>query len=645
MSFNKSWLLVNCVRPKEPSFTPKCNHQYYLDLPDDYFTERYRAIGHDLEEKYAHETQVRIPVPRIHLPDLSFVDVKRRGMFSPFVPRHREMAGNLITMFMQSESVGELMALGAYMKDRLNPYMFQYVYQVALKHHPLSKDLPLPSIVEQFPEQFMDPVAFPLLQEETSIMAPDDRRIVELPTNFTASDLEDEQRLAYFREDIGVNMHHWHWHLVYPLEGPLEIVDKDRRGELFYYMHGQLVARYESERLSNGMARVVVYDNFREPVKEGYYSKLMRNTNMRPFAGRPPNTTLKDLNRPDAGIVVTIATFEGWLDQILLAIDQGFVIDTNGRRISLDNDQGIDILGNIVEASSLSVNQPLYGDWHNTGHDIFAYATDPDGRYLEDIGPMGDVTTAMRDPVFYRFHKHVDNVFERHKRLLPQYNRQQLSYDPININSVMCRIPKDNAAPNVLLTFWQRSQIDLSGGLDFQADGAAFVSFTHLQHADFDYVLDVSNNSSQTLMGTCRIFLAPNCDDTCHELFFNDQRKLMVELDKFTVSCKYPQTQSVELTLTLFSMSSVTPGDNRIIRPSLNSSVTISWEKSFQAIGKLTQLNPNASPQELADLEFCGCGWPHHLLLPKGSEDGAAFKLFVMISNFDDDVVNQVIPE
>lgn len=89
----------------------------------------------------------------------------------------------------------------------------------------------------------------------------------------------------------------------------------------------------------------------------------------------------------------------------------------------------------------------------------------------------------------------------------------------------------------------------------------------------------------------------------------------------------------------------MTPGDNRIIRPSLNSSVTISWEKSFQAIGKLTQLNPNASPQELQDLEFCGCGWPHHLLLPKGSEEGAAFKLFVMISNFDDDVVNQPIPE
>uniref|UniRef100_A0A336MYZ2 CSON010253 protein n=1 Tax=Culicoides sonorensis TaxID=179676 RepID=A0A336MYZ2_CULSO len=390
-------------------------------------------------------------------------------------------------------------------------------------------------------------------------------------------------------------------------------------------MHGQLVARYESERLSNGMPRVVPYSNMREPIKEGYYPKLIRNTNMRSYAGRPPNTTLKDLNRPDAGIVVTVAQVEAWLDQIILAIQQGFVIDTAGRQIPITNDQGIDILGNIIEASSLSVNQQLYGDWHNTGHDLFAYSHDPDGRYLEDIGVMGDVTTAMRDPIFYRFHKHVDDIFDRHKRLLPQYNRAQLSFAPVAVNSVMCRIPKETAAPNVLLTFWQRSQVDLSGGLDFQSDGPAFVSFVHLQHADFDYVLDISNNSSGTLLGTCRIFLAPKCDENCREFHFNEARKLMVELDKFTVS--------------------LTPGENRIVRSSLNSSVTISWEKSFQAIGKLTKLDPNMSPRDLQEFEFCGCGWPHHLLLPKGSEGGSAFKLFVMISNLEDDVVNQVIPE
>jgi hypothetical protein len=66
---------------------------------------------------------------------------------------------------------------------------------------------------------------------------------IEIPQDYTASNLELEHRVAYFREDLGINLHHWHWHLVYPFNGPREIARKDRRGELFYYMHQQMVAR------------------------------------------------------------------------------------------------------------------------------------------------------------------------------------------------------------------------------------------------------------------------------------------------------------------------------------------------------------------------------------------------------------------
>ena len=67
---------------------------------------------------------------------------------------------------------------------------------------------------------------------------------VDIAKNFTSSNADPESRTAYFREDIGVNLHHWHWHLVYPNQAPAAIIKKDRRGELFYYMHQQLLARY-----------------------------------------------------------------------------------------------------------------------------------------------------------------------------------------------------------------------------------------------------------------------------------------------------------------------------------------------------------------------------------------------------------------
>lgn len=151
------------------------------------------------------------------------------------------------------------------------------------------------------------------------------QRHIEIPRNYTASDREKEQRLAYFREDIGVNSHHWHWHLVYPGMGQLEIVKKDRRGELFYYMHHQILARYNTERFCNNLEKLRVLNNLREPVTEGYFPKIMSSLNSRTYPGRNVNTTLSDIDRD--GSKLEIADMERWVDRIVTSIDQGYVTD------------------------------------------------------------------------------------------------------------------------------------------------------------------------------------------------------------------------------------------------------------------------------------------------------------------------------
>lgn len=59
-----------------------------------------------------------------------------------------------------------------------------------------------------------------------------------------------------------------------------------------------------------------------------------------------------------------------------------FTAQNEGKDVELTEAGGIDILGNIVEASILSVNRDYYGDIHNMGHLAIALAHDPDGRYL-----------------------------------------------------------------------------------------------------------------------------------------------------------------------------------------------------------------------------------------------------------------------
>lgn len=61
---------------------------------------------------------------------------------------------------------------------------------------------------------------------------------VDIPFRGTMSVLNPEEKMSYFREDIGINSHHWHWHLVFPPFPPsAKYSNKDRRGEIFYYMH------------------------------------------------------------------------------------------------------------------------------------------------------------------------------------------------------------------------------------------------------------------------------------------------------------------------------------------------------------------------------------------------------------------------
>jgi len=164
-------------------------------------------------------------------------------------------------------------------------------------------------------------------QEASTIGESGGRVHIDIPRNYTASDREDEQRLAYFREDIGVNSHHWHWHLVYPTTGPREVVNKDRRGELFYYMHHQILARYNVERFCNNLKRVQPLNNLRTEIPEGYFPKILSSLNNRTYPARVTNQLLNDVNREDANI--EISDVERWRDRVLAAIDQGYVEDVS----------------------------------------------------------------------------------------------------------------------------------------------------------------------------------------------------------------------------------------------------------------------------------------------------------------------------
>lgn len=77
-------------------------------------------------------------------------------------------------------------------------------------------------------------------------------------------------------------------------------------------------------------------------------------------------------------------------------------------------------------------------------------------------------------------------------------------------------------------------------------------------------------------------------------------------------------------------------GKNDITRRSLESSVTIPHEVTYR---NLDNNRPAANTSSEAVFNFCGCGWPQNMLIPKGSPEGFLCQLFVMVSNGENDEV------
>ncbi|XP_012266915.2 phenoloxidase 1-like isoform X1 [Athalia rosae] len=578
--------------------------------------ERYQNVPNVVPRSRAGAPS--IPVREITVPNLGIVtNLDRKQNFSLFLPSHRQMAGRLIEIFLGMRDYEDFLSASVYCHDRVNPQMYIYCLTVAILHRPDTRNLPIPSLAEVFPDKFITSRIFADAREEANLVPAGSRIPIEIPRDYTASNLDNEHKLAYFREDLGINLHHWHWHLVYPATGPMQVVNKDRRGELLFYMHSQIMSRYNFERLCNDLKRVERWSNWREPIREGYFPKLDTVLSSRAWASRPANSVISDVNRPVDQVQFDIQDLERWRDRIYEAIQTQTIQNDRGQRVRLTEKDGIDVLGNLMEASSLSPNLNLYGDLHNFMHLVISYVHDPDHRYLESFSPIGDPAVTMRDPVFYRLHSWVEYVFQLYKQTLPPYPVEQLNYPGVDVTDV--EVVAENQPKNTLHTFWQQSDVDMSRGLDFTPRGAVLARFTHLQYTPYTYRVQVHNKTNSNKLGTCRIFIAPKHDDRGLPMLFADQKTLMVELDKFTVTLK--------------------PGRNTLERSSALSAVTIPFEQTFRNL----DVNRPTTIEEQDAFNFCGCGWPQHMLLPRGKINGFPSELFVMISNYDGDKIDQTL--
>ncbi|CAL8095403.1 unnamed protein product [Orchesella dallaii] len=534
---------------------------------------------------------------------------KRGEIFNLFERSHRlQMIELFETLFFIKEWVPFFKtAIAA--REVSNEGQFFYAFSVALLHR--EEGLQLPPPYEVFPHLFTTSDVVRQAYRAKMTQTP-----VVIPMNFTGSIRNPEQRVSYFGEDIGMNAHHSHWHMDWPFwwNEAKYGVHKDRKGELFWYMHHQLAARFDAERLSNNLADVEAL-HWEKPIIEGFVPKAQYKNGYE-FPSRPDNMRFQDLS------FLSVNDMKQYERRIRKSIAAGFVLDSHWDKISINGTDGVDILGSIIESSQESLNPNYYGSLHNNAHIMLSRVTDPKGKFGIKYGVLEHFETATRDPAFFRLHKYMDNLVKEHKDLLPPYTRGELELPGVSVEAVKVIGKSKASTPNLLVTYFQDFYFDLSNALDSSKnvkDVDIQAKVRRLSNEPFEYVLTVNSDAEKSAVA--RIFLAPKYNYYGEEIPLDELRWEVIELDKFIIKLKN--------------------GQNVIRRSSDASSVTIPDRKGFKELIKEVTEAVAGNREYYVDKKVRHCGLPHGLLLPKGRPEGMKFKLMVVLTDAEQDFHTQ----
>ena len=499
-------------------------------------------------------------------------------VFSQFNERHLAASTLIVNdMFNLADETEDLKSVIDYVYElqhgrMYNQEMIKYAFALFVIHHPLARQAGL-----RYPENTTPAKPSPFL--ETRPTGP-----------------PDESWMNYWRNDSEFVYHHDHWHRVYvgqslPSSAGTHL---DRQGELFGYMHQQMLARYNAEREAQGLPVVVPYE-FDEVEPDG--CDLEPTFTHPSFAPRPAGMKWSDNN---------IQQFRQWDYALNNVIQAGQIYGPNMETISLRGPQtssayfGPNYFGHIVEATT-STFYRYYGSLHNMGHGVFGSIGQPPRR----SSYMNSTATAVRDPIFFRWHKRVDIYIENFGNTLAT----ELAADApavritagdvviTNSSSPPVNFDKFGASTWVVNDFVSENIYTELGPAKFDGE------FGKLTHEPYSYHIRVArtnpSNMSNPLYLTIRIFICPANAAA--------DRRRWIEMDKFRYILPANQSAGV------------------ISRQDKHSSVIRRFPEDMQG-----DIEGNTTYTVSG---FCECGWPYNLLFPCGTARGEPYKICVFISD------------
>ncbi|XP_075980761.1 arylphorin-like [Anticarsia gemmatalis] len=468
----------------------------------------------------------------------------------------------------------------AWARQNLNCVLYVNALYMAILNRRDTERLSIPAPYELIPNYFIDKDV--IIQASTifagedftpSDTIRDEGNAYTIDANYTALfyDNDDDSKLAYFREDVGLNTYYFLRKL--KLAPWFNDDVNGNFGENMYQMMKQFMARYNLERYANGLPEIDSV-NWNSP-SDIPYDPMLIYSDGNEFSHRTSTLDLpvnEDL-------------------QVLQTIENNIIaIVSHMRQSGYTKAQILNHLMEILVTGDRSyetlARQLLGKDLTNNGH----------ASVLEHY------MTSLRDPMFWKINKKIVDMVDEALKVLLSYERNELYFPGVEVVNIEVK---------KMMTTFDYFEFDVTDALKIEGSNSMFkikIGQPRLNHKQFTLRVNVSSLVSQK--GLMKIYLGPKLMPG--ELAA--KKNLFTLLDAFDVNLRV--------------------GSNLITRSSENMkqfSEDFMLLNNIRKNVEDAEFGLDSLPLKTIESQI---GYPSRLILPKGTSQGLPLQMFVFIAPY-----------
>ncbi|XP_001599110.3 hexamerin [Nasonia vitripennis] len=540
--------------------------------------------------------------------------------YSDAVSQLRKEVALLVQIFLGAKDYETFLNTAAWARVHVNQDQFVNAFAKAILQRKDLYGVILPPAYEVFPYYFFDTRIIQKVQDYVNKYGLDYQQaqgekygVYTINVNYTSYYPFGENEIAYFTEDIGLNAYYGYVqlaHYMIPYGGDYAHKEhgehyKNGHGAHYYYIHQQLLARYNLERLGQGLAPIKELDYYYEHI-ETPYKPNFRYTNGVNFPGRDEHHYITPRHH-NYELVKLARALE---QRILDAIHLGHVITPQGAFLSLYQPEGLNILGELIEGTGRSINPRYYGSFQYVARQLLGNAPEFNNIYEYSPSALELGQTAVRDPIFYQLYSKIIELFHYYQEALPAYQYNDVVVPGVNIEKVEV---------GDLVTYFSDYEVDLNNAVvqpvgqhqEYQPFPKVKANLKRLDHKQYEYTIYVQ--AKKVVPGAVvRVYVGPKYNYDGQPIDISQHRHYFYELDQFVYD--------------------ITEGQNVITR---NSHQFAGQSYDYPSVQQLKESIKGAyssqSPYYINYPEQL-YGFPARLTLPKGSQSGFPLQFFFIIT-------------